>query len=375
MDSSDYDFLFKVVLCGDSGVGKTNLHLRFQGKEFKPDFKSTVGVDFATKTLKVDGKTLKTQIWDSSGQERFRSVSHAYYRGAVGALLVYDISKKNSFESLKTWLKDIKNYAEPNITCIIIGNKCDLSDIREVSTEEGKEFAVECGFSFVETSALDNTNVDKAFEQILTQIYRVAASKALEKASANLQSPEISRGENVILSPISNENDTGSSCAFRNSLQDVSGDSIYQSCNGLDETHLTSQCYVHHHNLVEDLNLAIQLDKELNFHNLVEEGRFNDENLDVDENLAILLTFQFLEEDSQNRFFTNNNILTTETISRLERTKKECCICMEELKFDDMENEVRALRCIHVFHSSCIDNWITSGDNHNCPICRLTINE
>lgn len=161
-------FLFKVVLIGDSGVGKSNLLSRFTRNEFNLDSKSTIGVEFATRSIQVDNKTIKAQIWDTAGQERYRAITSAYYRGAVGALLVYDISKHQTYENVTRWLKELRDHADTNIVIMLVGNKSDLRHLRAVPTEEAKEFASQNGLSFIETSALDASNVELAFQNELT---------------------------------------------------------------------------------------------------------------------------------------------------------------------------------------------------------------
>ncbi|KAA8499801.1 Ras-related protein Rab-11B [Porphyridium purpureum] len=179
----EYDYLFKVVLIGDSGVGKSNLLSRFTRNEFNLESKSTIGVEFATRSIQVDGKIVKAQIWDTAGQERYRAITSAYYRGAVGALLVYDISKKGTFENVSRWLKELKDHADANIVIMLVGNKSDLQHLRAVTTEEGTKFSAGNSLSFIETSALDATNVNEAFTRILTEIYRIVSKKTLEKNS------------------------------------------------------------------------------------------------------------------------------------------------------------------------------------------------
>jgi len=179
----EYDYLFKVVLIGDSGVGKSNLLTRFTRNEFNLESKSTIGVEFATKTLKIEDKIVKAQIWDTAGQERYRAITSAYYRGAVGALLVYDISKHTSFENIERWLKELNDHAEPNIIMMLIGNKSDLRHLRAVSTEEATAFAETRNLTFIETSALETTGVNEAFERILTDIYETISRKGIETGS------------------------------------------------------------------------------------------------------------------------------------------------------------------------------------------------
>eukprot|EP00750_Incisomonas_marina_P016889 INCI19632.2.p1 GENE.INCI19632.2~~INCI19632.2.p1 ORF type:complete len:211 (-),score=45.04 INCI19632.2:153-785(-) len=190
----DYDYLFKVVLIGDSGVGKSNLLSRFTRDEFNFDSKSTIGVEFATKSIQTEGKVLKAQIWDTAGQERYRAITSAYYRGAVGALLVFDISKRTTFENVDRWLKELRAHADANIVVMLIGNKCDLADLREVKTEEATAFATSQGLAFEETSALDATGVDKSFRIILTEIYRLMSRKTIQPEA---DGPTISVGTKV----------------------------------------------------------------------------------------------------------------------------------------------------------------------------------
>lgn len=179
-DDDEYDYLFKVVLVGDSGVGKSNILSRFTRNEFNLQSKSTIGVEFATRSIEVDAKTIKAQIWDTAGQERYRAITSAYYRGAVGALLVYDITKGESFNSVTRWLKELRDHADDRIVILVVGNKSDLRHLREVSEEEGKVFAEKNGVSTVETSALDSSNVDEAFKMLLTSVYEGMQARRTE---------------------------------------------------------------------------------------------------------------------------------------------------------------------------------------------------
>ena len=169
----EYDFLFKIVLIGDSGVGKSNILSRFTRNEFDLESKTTIGVEFATRSIPIDNKTIKAQIWDTAGQERYRAITNAYYRGAVGALLVYDIAKHLTYENVERWLKELKDHADANIVVMLVGNKCDLRHLRAVPTEEAKQFSEKNSLSFLETSALDNTNVEEAFESIVREIFQM----------------------------------------------------------------------------------------------------------------------------------------------------------------------------------------------------------
>jgi len=195
----EYDYLFKVVLIGDSGVGKSNLLSRFTRNEFNLESKSTIGVEFATKSIQVDAKTVKAQIWDTAGQERYRAITSAYYRGAVGALLVYDISKHVTFENVERWLKELRDHAEQNIVIMLVGNKSDLRHKRAVTTEDAMAFAEANNLAFIETSALDATGVDEAFRQILTEIYRLMSRKAMEANGGD--KPKNLQGKKIAVNP------------------------------------------------------------------------------------------------------------------------------------------------------------------------------
>ncbi|MBA0554375.1 hypothetical protein Golob_013482 [Gossypium lobatum] len=173
------DYVFKVVLIGDSAVGKSQLLSRFTRNEFNIDSKATIGVEFQTKTLLIDHKSVKAQIWDTAGQERYRAVTSAYYRGAVGAMLVYDITKRQSFDHVAKWLEELRGHADKNIVIMLVGNKSDLASLRAVPIEDAKEFAQRESLFFMETSALEATNVESAFLTVVTEIYRVISKKNL----------------------------------------------------------------------------------------------------------------------------------------------------------------------------------------------------
>ncbi|MCO5566489.1 hypothetical protein L7F22_020166 [Adiantum nelumboides] len=173
------DYVFKIVLIGDSAVGKSQLLNRFARNEFSLDSKATIGVEFQTRTIVVDHKIIKAQIWDTAGQERYRAVTSAYYRGAVGAMLVYDITKRQTFDHIARWLEELRSHADNNIVIMLVGNKTDLSTLRAVTTEDAKEFAEKEGLFFLETSALEATNVESSFLMVLTEIYRIVSKKSL----------------------------------------------------------------------------------------------------------------------------------------------------------------------------------------------------
>ncbi|KAJ8431427.1 hypothetical protein Cgig2_004459 [Carnegiea gigantea] len=182
-EDSGEEYLFKIVVIGDSAVGKSNLLSRYASDEFDLNTKATVGVEFQTVCVEINGKEVKAQIWDTAGQERFRAVTSAYYRGAVGALIVYDISRRTTFESVSRWLEELNTHCDTAVARILVGNKCDLEDIRDVSVEEGKSVAESEGLFFIETSALDSTNVKVAFEIAIKEIYNNISRKLLNSDS------------------------------------------------------------------------------------------------------------------------------------------------------------------------------------------------
>lgn len=169
----NYDHLFKIVLIGDSGVGKTNLLEQLTRKGFSDETKATIGVEFATKTFKIENSVIKAQIWDTAGQERYRAITSAYYRGTLGALIVYDITRKSTLgNSITHWLTQLKESSGDDIEIILVGNKVDLEEERAISTLCGSEAANSNNLQFVETSARDGTNVTKAFEDLIRCIYK-----------------------------------------------------------------------------------------------------------------------------------------------------------------------------------------------------------
>lgn len=167
-----YAYLFKYIIIGDTGVGKSCLLLQFTDKRFQPVHDLTIGVEFGARMITIDNKPIKLQIWDTAGQESFRSITRSYYRGAAGALLVYDITRRETFNHLAGWLEDARNHANSNMTIMLIGNKCDLAHRRAVTFEEGQQFAKENGLIFMETSAKTAQNVEEAFINTASKIYK-----------------------------------------------------------------------------------------------------------------------------------------------------------------------------------------------------------
>ncbi|KAL8150607.1 hypothetical protein V2J09_020415 [Rumex salicifolius] len=176
------DYLFKAILIGDSAVGKSNLLTRFAKDEFRLDSKPTIGVEFAYRNIRIGDKHIKAQIWDTAGQER--AITSSYYRGALGALLVYDITRKSSFNNLVKWLRELREYGASDMVIILVGNKSDLSGSREVEEDEGRAFAESEDLFFMETSALENRNVEEAFLHTISKIYEIANRKARESRMA-----------------------------------------------------------------------------------------------------------------------------------------------------------------------------------------------
>lgn len=176
----EYDMIFKLVIIGDSSVGKTGILSRYLSKEFIENSKATVGVEFGGKKLLIQDHRVKVQIWDTAGQERYRSITNAYYKGAKGALIVYDISNKVSFENVEKWMKEVQVMGESDMYFILIGNKADLDDKREVSIEQGEEKAKNLGIAFMETSAKTSHNVDNVFNQTCEHIVKNILSKKID---------------------------------------------------------------------------------------------------------------------------------------------------------------------------------------------------
>ncbi|XP_011425191.3 ras-related protein Rab-11B [Magallana gigas] len=189
-----YDFIWKVVLVGDSGVGKTNLLSRFTRNEFNAESKTTIGVEFATRNVQIRGKTVRAQIWDTAGQERYRAITSVYYRGAVGALVLYDITKPATFENLDKWISELKEHADPCVCIMIVGNKTDLRSQRVVSTEDGRLLAEKYRYSFIETSALDASNVGEAFNNLLVDIFNIQ-TEAEKSDSTSRIVPQENKGQ------------------------------------------------------------------------------------------------------------------------------------------------------------------------------------
>ena len=183
--NDDYEFIFEVLLLGNSNVGKSSLFLRFVDDIWNDTFVPTIGVDFKIKTFDIDEKKIKMQIWDTAGQERFKNIIASYYRGAHGILLIYDVTDKDSFKNLSNWLIEIEKNASKNVLKVLIGNKSDLEDKRVITINQGKEFADTYGLKFLETSAKKNVNVNEAFETLGRELMQAADDKKITRQKQN----------------------------------------------------------------------------------------------------------------------------------------------------------------------------------------------
>ena len=193
MADEDYEMMVKVILIGDSAVGKTNILSKYLKGIFQENSKATVGVEFGSKIFKIDNHNIKAQIWDTAGQEKYKAITGAYYKGSKGAFVVYDITRKDTFESADRWINDLKLTADPKINIILIGNKCDLEDKREVLKEQGEEKAKSFGCAFLETSAMKGDNIDKGFEMMVSEIFKKYGGETLDDDEFGT----VERGEDI----------------------------------------------------------------------------------------------------------------------------------------------------------------------------------
>ena len=172
MSSKKFDYSLKYIIVGEAGVGKSNLLLRYVYDSFKEDYQLTIGVEFGEKLVKYNNKTYKIQIWDTAGQEQFRSITRAYFKSSICSFVVYDITNRETFENVKHWVEDCRNYMPKNVLIFLVGNKSDLEEQRKISKDEGEELADSFGLSFFETSAKNNVNVNSIFGKSLEEIVK-----------------------------------------------------------------------------------------------------------------------------------------------------------------------------------------------------------
>ncbi|KAF7233283.1 hypothetical protein EG68_10276 [Paragonimus skrjabini miyazakii] len=187
LKTAECDFVFKVVVTGNAGVGKSSLALRFVTNKFNVECASTCGVEFVTKLLNIENKLVNVQIWDTVGQETYKSLPSSYYRGALGALIVFDITDEKSFNDVTMWLEELKKFVDPDVQVLLIGNKCDLKHERKVSVNKITRFASSKGLLFMETSARDGTSVDEAFTHILKGILDLAMNSSSKELIPRVQ--------------------------------------------------------------------------------------------------------------------------------------------------------------------------------------------
>ncbi|CAL9728478.1 ras-related protein Sec4p [Monosporozyma unispora] len=181
-NSKNYDSIMKILLIGDSGVGKSCLLVRFVEDKFSPSFITTIGIDFKIKTVDINGKKVKLQLWDTAGQERFRTITTAYYRGAMGIILVYDVTDERTFANVKQWFKTVNDHANDDAQLLLVGNKSDM-DTRIVTYEQGEALAQELGLPFIESSAKDDSNVNEIFFTLAKLIQEKIDSNAMSNAN------------------------------------------------------------------------------------------------------------------------------------------------------------------------------------------------
>ncbi|XP_046857709.1 ras-related protein ORAB-1-like [Xenia sp. Carnegie-2017] len=202
--NDEYDYLFKLLLIGDSGVGKSCILLRFADDTFSESYISTIGVDFKIRTLTLNNKQIKLQIWDSAGQERFRTLTTAYYRSAHGIILVYDVNDRETFIHIENWLQEVSKYAANEVNRVLVGNKCDVLNKREVEYETARVYAEKLGISFTEASAKDRTNIEKLFN--------IMANELVERLGESIEEPSPLQEDKVELTAGTEVHGSGYRC-------------------------------------------------------------------------------------------------------------------------------------------------------------------
>ena len=193
MDEST-EMIFKIVIIGDAGAGKTNILSKYINNKFEQDSKATIGVELSCKTFTINKDKITAQIWDTAGQERYKSITKAYFKGALGAIIVYDVTNKVSFENIEKWISDLRNYTEPKISIILVGNKNDLENKREITKQDGETKAKDLGIPFLETSALNGNNIELVFKTLIEEVYNKC-----KKDFEAVAEVEIMRGKTITI--------------------------------------------------------------------------------------------------------------------------------------------------------------------------------
>lgn len=187
-----YDFMFKLLIVGESGVGKTCMLLQYADSVFEENFLSTIGVDFKVKLIDVDDKKVKLQIWDSAGQDRFRNITASYYRNSSGMIIVYDVTNHSTFDKISDWVEEVRRFA-PDVPLLLVGNKCDLDDKRQVTFEEGKELSEKLHTFFFETSAKTAYNINKIFDELSRELIVDLQKKPKQESTKQVNLLETSK--------------------------------------------------------------------------------------------------------------------------------------------------------------------------------------
>ena len=210
----NFNYLLKYIIIGDSAVGKSNILLRYIHDKFNEDFQSTIGVEFGAKNLKIEDKIFRIQIWDTAGQETFRSITRAYYKNSVCACMVYDITNRNSFQNIKSWLEDCKKQSPKTVFLVLIGNKTDLEEKRQVTYEEGAAFAEKRGLLFFETSAKTGQNIEEIFVKSSNEIAKRISENFYDLSNDGCGIKQGFTNETIVLnaSNSGNENNRGYCC-------------------------------------------------------------------------------------------------------------------------------------------------------------------
>ena len=210
----NFNYLLKYVIVGDASVGKSNLLLRYTHGQFREEYQLTIGVEFGSSNITIDKNVFRIQIWDTAGQENFKSITRSYYKNSACALIVYDITRRVSFENLSDWIEDCKNSSPKTVFMVLVGNKCDLEENREVTEEEGKEFAERHGMLFFETSAKTGKNVEEVFKRSIAII-----AKRMKENFYDLESDKcgikIIKDENSSLSENSSKKEENKGSEYR----------------------------------------------------------------------------------------------------------------------------------------------------------------